>query len=81
MRSWMCPVVLLVISTLIRNAKSGPACRISEFPCRNGHCVRLNAYCDGNDDCGDISDEPAFCTGKYFCNIYFLNTITSLIMS
>ncbi|XP_063232233.1 uncharacterized protein LOC134536448 [Bacillus rossius redtenbacheri] len=39
-----------------------PACRISEFPCRNSRCVRLDRYCDGGDDCGDRSDEPLYCT-------------------
>ncbi|XP_049958183.1 uncharacterized protein LOC126474750, partial [Schistocerca serialis cubense] len=39
-----------------------PACRISEFPCRNGRCVRLDRYCDGADHCGDASDEPRSCT-------------------
>lgn len=63
MWSWPCPLVFLLC--VLRGAHPGPACRISEFPCRNGGCVRLNSYCDGNDDCGDMSDEPAFCTGEY----------------
>lgn len=46
------------------SADGAPACRISEFPCRNNHCVRLDRYCDGVDDCGDMSDEPRYCTGK-----------------
>ncbi|XP_017770463.1 PREDICTED: uncharacterized protein LOC108558152 [Nicrophorus vespilloides] len=52
----------LLIAGVLQNASPGPACRISEFPCRNGRCVRLNAYCDGLDDCGDLSDEPPYCT-------------------
>ncbi|KAJ8922988.1 hypothetical protein NQ315_001536 [Exocentrus adspersus] len=59
---WSLPAVVLVMG-LLQDARSGPACRISEFPCRNGQCIRLNGYCDGNDDCGDTSDEPQFCTG------------------
>lgn len=41
-----------------------PACRISEFPCKTNKCIRLDRYCDGRDDCGDKSDEPAHCTGR-----------------
>ncbi|XP_022916977.1 uncharacterized protein [Onthophagus taurus] len=52
----------LVLVCLVQQAIPGPACRISEFPCRNGKCVKLNAYCDGADDCGDLSDEPNYCT-------------------
>ncbi|CAH1956026.1 unnamed protein product [Acanthoscelides obtectus] len=64
------PTLLLPIALILTSSLStwrvigGPACRISEFPCRNGKCIRLNGYCDGTDDCGDVSDEPPFCTGK-----------------
>ncbi|XP_054288224.1 uncharacterized protein LOC129003910 [Macrosteles quadrilineatus] len=37
-------------------------CQISEFRCRNGKCVRLDNYCNTIDDCGDMSDEPRYCT-------------------
>ncbi|KAG8225238.1 hypothetical protein J437_LFUL009808 [Ladona fulva] len=38
-------------------------CRISEFPCASGKCIRPDAFCDGRDNCGDGSDEPPYCTG------------------
>ncbi|KAJ3624325.1 hypothetical protein MTP99_017961 [Tenebrio molitor] len=63
---WLCLCPAVFLLGLLQEASPGPACRISEFPCRNGQCVRLNAYCDGSDDCGDLSDEPLYCTGKYF---------------
>ncbi|XP_017760684.1 PREDICTED: uncharacterized protein LOC108551155 [Eufriesea mexicana] len=37
-------------------------CGIAELTCRDGHCVPIDAYCNGQDDCGDNSDEPAMCT-------------------
>jgi hypothetical protein len=54
--------VVLVAALLMSIAV--PGCRISEFPCRNGRCIRLDRYCDAVDDCGDKSDEPRYCTGK-----------------
>ncbi|KAJ9590048.1 hypothetical protein L9F63_016824, partial [Diploptera punctata] len=55
-------VVPLVMMVVLLMPMAMPACRISEFPCRNGRCIRLDRYCDGVDDCGDKSDEPRYCT-------------------
>jgi len=55
----------VVLMAALLMAMAVPACRISEFPCRNSRCIRLDRYCDGVDDCGDKSDEPRYCTGKY----------------
>lgn len=55
-----CGILLLNFVALIRT------CKISEFPCKeNGLCLPLDKYCDGIDHCGDLSDEPKFCTGEY----------------
>ncbi|XP_034193271.1 uncharacterized protein LOC117610238 isoform X2 [Osmia lignaria lignaria] len=40
----------------------GGDCGLAELTCRDGHCVPIDAYCNGRDDCGDNSDEPAMCT-------------------
>ncbi|XP_068734362.1 thrombospondin-type laminin G domain and EAR repeat-containing protein-like [Montipora capricornis] len=42
-------------------------CSSNQFPCRNGRCVPQLWFCDGDNDCGDKSDEPSNCsncTGK-----------------
>ncbi|XP_028025677.1 uncharacterized protein LOC114239595 [Bombyx mandarina] len=43
-----------------RGAAGG--CGVAEFACRAGPCVRLDAYCDGEPQCADGSDEPPHCT-------------------
>jgi len=32
-------------------------CPVDKFPCSNGNCVNLSWKCDGDNDCGDNSDE------------------------
>lgn len=56
-------VAATLLLMLVPGVEPVAACRISEYPCRNNRCVRLDRYCDGHDDCGDNSDEPPYCTG------------------
>lgn len=73
-------------SVFVRSATSsvGPftttapssGCRLSEFLCNTGHCISQDKFCDGEDDCGDKSDEPRYCTRKFHTaniikNIYY----------
>lgn len=32
-------------------------CGLEEFTCKNGKCISSFSRCDGNNDCGDLSDE------------------------
>lgn len=63
--------------------KMGPIntqCTLSQFTCSNGKCVDLNRYCNNVNDCGDGSDEPRFCTSKYFMLLFYLMTLMLLIV-
>lgn len=41
-------------------------CSMSEHTCTNGKCISMNKFCDKSNDCGDSSDEPRFCTRKFY---------------
>ena len=44
-------------------------CGKGYFSCKNGKCVAYYEECDGDDDCGDLSDEEN-CPGKKNTFIY-----------
>ena len=44
------------ICDFLANVPAGP-CGDGEFLCGNEECVDLQHRCDGQDDCGDLSDE------------------------
>ena len=37
-------------------------CNADQFQCANGICINKNWLCDFDNDCGDMSDEPANCS-------------------
>ena len=39
------------------------SCEHDHFLCANDECVAASYMCDGNDDCGDNSDESTICSG------------------
>ena len=39
-------------------------CEARQFACGNGRCIPTTWKCDGENDCGDNSDEGDFCADK-----------------
>ncbi|CAK1556343.1 unnamed protein product [Leptosia nina] len=55
-----------------RNVGMASPCRLSELLCDTGQCISLDKYCNGEDDCGDKSDEPKACTP---CNRTYMGDV------
>ncbi|CAG2110813.1 unnamed protein product, partial [Medioppia subpectinata] len=46
-------------------------CQSNQHKCDNNRCIPQVWTCDGDDDCGDNSDEPVNCTARKCANNYF----------
>lgn len=57
-------VHLLSVTTVVK----GEPCSSQEFQCTNEKCIPLSWTCDGEDDCGDRSDEHTECTENVTCS-------------
>ncbi|EFX62625.1 hypothetical protein DAPPUDRAFT_27153, partial [Daphnia pulex] len=49
-----------------RNTTTEVGCTSSQFQCKNGGCISIHFYCDGDADCQDRSNEPDSCP-PYVC--------------
>ena len=47
----------------VMNILGTTSCPKNQFTCSNKQCAAANKKCDGNDDCGDESDEILQCGG------------------
>ena len=61
-------LISINLSTLVE-----PLCDANEFRCSNGKCAMKIWLCDGDDDCGDNTDE-------HNCGTLSLNTTFTNIM-
>ena len=54
-------------------------CPKHQFTCRNKRCVAYGRICNGNNDCGDFTDEIYPCSGMNKYQFYFLFFRNSII--
>ena len=64
------------------------SCDSDQFQCGNGGCIPASYQCDGDDDCGDMSDERTVCVwvraqnqcpaGQYRCSNTYSSAVSIL---
>ena len=60
---------LFIILYLFPSETKVPACLPTSFKCDNNQCISNHYRCDGDDDCGDKSDEKN-CSKRKFLTIF-----------
>ena len=55
----------LLLRNIIIFSLDGYGCPKDSYDCMNGKCVATDLKCDGEDHCGDNSDETYGCIGMY----------------
>lgn len=57
---------LLCLCDLFNLLFAAQTCQLGQFSCQNGRCIPENWRCDRDNDCGDESDEPLWCSESLF---------------
>ena len=55
----------IILFWLLYAGQMASNCPENHFSCINQKCVSGDSLCNGNNDCGDNSDETIGCKGKY----------------
>lgn len=55
-----------LVDTVDTDNSAEAICANDHFLCANGKCVVASHMCNGNDDCGDNSDESTICSGDSY---------------
>ena len=61
---WMTLWHVLVFFITDEQDCTNKTCEENQFRCDNGRCIPNTWKCDGENDCGDSSDEGDFCAEK-----------------
>ena len=68
-----CHIIIFFIELLYLHIFS--ECKSYQFRCSNGLCLSKTLHCDGNNDCGDNSDEGDTCGKIVETVIYIMNFV------
>ena len=76
------PTCVNCVSNFVVSVCSTAPCGEGNYTCFNRKCIRLSEVCDGQDDCGDNSDENYLhgrCPGVYRYSTGYLSQKTMSI--
>lgn len=59
-------VYLVCLCDIFNLLFAAQTCQPGQFSCQNGRCIPENWRCDRDNDCGDESDEPLWCSESLF---------------